>query len=156
MQPNLASPPPPPKPRGPSPLAFLGLILGTTALFAYALERKSQTTTATSKRLRASDTIKPGNWMGDQEGVEDPEVERLRKVKEARERKEKEKKQQNWGRLGAVGGTEGLAGGWETVRSPGVQPPSTMPEAFRGEMARGPDPSHQEKRHEQEKKTRLV
>jgi hypothetical protein len=128
MQPNLAAPPPPPPRKGPSPLLFLGLILGTTGLFAFALERKSQATTSTSKRLRASDTIKPGNWMGDQEGVEDPEVERLRKVKEAKERQM---------RIGAVGGTEAAGGGWEAVRSPGVQPRHTLPEEFRGEVRRG-------------------
>jgi hypothetical protein len=128
--PNLASPPPGPSRKGPNPFAFVALIGGTTALFAYVLQRKQATTTAESRRLRASDTIKPGQWMGDQEGVEDPEIERLKKVEELRKRKQQES------RVGAVGGTEGLGGGWETVRSPGVQPPSTMPAEFRGEVER--------------------
>lgn len=72
--------------------------------------------------------------MGDQEGVEDPEVERLKRVKEIRERQQATGVM---GRVGAVGGTEAAGGGWEAVRSPGVQPRHTLPDEFKGEVLRG-------------------
>ena len=71
----------------------------------------------------------------DQDRVEDPEIERNRKMQETKER-----------RLGAVGGgTNALGGGWESVRSPGVQPPSTMPPEFRGEVQKGRETVREEK-----------
>lgn len=76
--------------------------------------------------------------------MQDPEVALLLKKREAKEAKEEKERT----RVGAVGGTEGLAGGWETVRSPGVQPRHTMPPEFRGEVRRGQEvdePSHQER-----------
>lgn len=75
--------------------------------------------------------------MGDQEGVEDPEVERLKRVQKIRERQKGSEQQGVLGRIGAVGGTEAAAGGWEAVRSPGVQPRHTLPDEFKGEVTRG-------------------
>lgn len=148
MIPNqqLAGPPPRPSQKLPNTWAIAALFFSTSGLFFYYLNQKNQASVkdSTKKRLRAASLVKPGDWEGWQEGVTEPDKDKRVRVglgwQDLVEEPAKDKrvpvgalKSESMMRNGQSVPIERVqTGGWEDVRSPGVQQPMhTLPPEYK-------------------------